>query len=99
MAKCVPELRSRRPCPGKAARRDARKSWHTVCYDRHILGGTQYSQKIEQELAAAGAVIVLWSERSLSSAWVRDEAAEGKRTLAAARAAYADDPQRTRKVS
>ena len=51
---------------------------HTVWYDRHIQGGAQYSRKIEQALDRADAVVVLWSERSLDSPWVRDEAAEGR---------------------
>jgi len=54
------------------------KAGHTVWYDRHIHGGAQYSRKIEQALDAADAVVVLWSPRSLESAWVRDEAAEGR---------------------
>ena len=54
------------------------KAGHTVWYDRHIHGGAQYSRKIEQALDAADAVVVLWSPRSLDSAWVRDEAAEGR---------------------
>lgn len=54
------------------------KAGHTVWFDRQIHGGAQYSRKIEQELDAADAVIVLWTERSLDSAWVRDEAAEAR---------------------
>ena len=54
------------------------KAGHTVWYDRHIHGGAQYSRKIEQALDSADAVVVLWSPRSLDSAWVRDEAAEGR---------------------
>lgn len=54
------------------------KAGHIVWYDRHIHGGAQYSRKIEQALDASDAVIVLWSPRSLESAWVRDEAAEGR---------------------
>ena len=54
------------------------KAGHTVWYDRDIHGGAQYSRKIEQALDAADAVIVLWSPNSLDSAWVRDEAAEGR---------------------
>ena len=54
------------------------KAGHKVWYDRHIHGGAQYSRKIEQALDAADAVVVLWSPRSLESAWVRDEAAEGR---------------------
>lgn len=54
------------------------KAGHVVWYDRHIHGGAQYSRKIEQALDAADAVVVLWSPHSLESAWVRDEAAEGR---------------------
>ncbi len=54
------------------------KAGHTVWYDRHIHGGAQYSRRIEQELDSAEAVVVLWSAHSLDSAWVRDEAAEGR---------------------
>lgn len=54
------------------------KAGHSVWYDRHIHGGAQYSRKIEQALDAADAVVVLWSSRSLDSAWVRDEAADGR---------------------
>lgn len=50
------------------------KAGHTVWFDRHIHGGAQYSRKIEQALGEADAVVVLWSARSLESAWVRDEA-------------------------
>ena len=54
------------------------KAGHTVWFDRHIHGGAQYSRKIEQALDVADAVVVLWSPRSLESAWVRDEAADGR---------------------
>src|SRR5690242_2443523 len=54
------------------------KAGHTVWFDRHIHGGAQYSRKIEQALDEADAVVVLWSPYSLESAWVRDEAAEGR---------------------
>lgn len=45
-----------------------------VWWDGLISGGHQYSEKIEQALSDADAVIVLWSERSKRSQWVRDEA-------------------------
>jgi tetratricopeptide (TPR) repeat protein len=54
------------------------KAGHTVWFDRHIHGGAQYSRKIEQALDEADAVVVLWTPCSLESAWVRDEAAEGR---------------------
>ena len=39
--------------------------------------GMSYSDVIEQELAAARCVIVLWSKVSVKSQWVQNEAAEG----------------------
>lgn len=45
-----------------------------VWWDGLISGGDQYSEKIEQALSDADAVVVLWSERSKRSQWVRDEA-------------------------
>lgn len=54
------------------------KSGHSVWWDRHIKGGAQYSKEIDKALRAADAVVVLWSERSIESAWVRDEAAAGR---------------------
>jgi hypothetical protein len=54
------------------------KAGHSVWWDRHIKGGAQYSKEIEQALELADAVVVLWSERSVESAWVRDEATSGR---------------------
>jgi len=54
------------------------KAGHSVWWDQHIRGGAQYSKEIDKALKAADAVIVLWSERSVESAWVRDEAAAGR---------------------
>ena len=51
---------------------------HSVWWDRQIHGGAEYNSEIEGAVAAADAVIVLWTERSVQSAWVRDEAAEGR---------------------
>ena len=50
----------------------------TVWWDRHVHGGANFSNEIERELKEADAVIVLWSPASLASAWVQDEAAEGR---------------------
>ena len=47
---------------------------HEVWWDRHIRGGSQFSKEIERALADADTVVVLWSERSIDSPWVRDEA-------------------------
>jgi len=54
------------------------KAGHQVWWDRNIRGGSEFAQEIERALADAGAVVVLWSERSIQSAWVRDEAAAGR---------------------
>lgn len=54
------------------------RAGNTVWWDRNIKGGSQYSQEIEQALADADAVVVLWSSASINSAWVRDEAAAGR---------------------
>jgi adenylate cyclase len=53
---------------------------HDVWWDRHIQGGSRFSKEIDQALAAAEAILVLWSNESCESAWVQDEAAEGRDT-------------------
>jgi hypothetical protein len=54
------------------------RAGHSVWWDRHIKGGAQYSNEIEQALKRAEAVVVLWSRNSIDSAWVRDEAAAAR---------------------
>ena len=54
------------------------KTGHAVWWDMHVRGGAQFSKVIEEALKAADAVVVLWSERSIDSAWVRDEATAGR---------------------
>ena len=54
------------------------KAGHSVWWDRHIHGGAEYQTEIESAVERADAVVVLWSARSVKSAWVRDEAAEGR---------------------
>ncbi len=51
---------------------------HTVWWDDHLEGGSAYSRSIEKALDAASAVIVLWSENSIQSHWVSDEAEQGR---------------------
>jgi len=51
---------------------------HSVWWDRQIHGGAEYNSEIESAVERADAVVVLWTERSVKSAWVRDEAAEGR---------------------
>lgn len=48
---------------------------HSVWWDRQLVGGADFSNEIERELEAAGAVIVAWSAASSVSHWVKDEAA------------------------
>ena len=49
----------------------------TVWWDREILPGKDFAELIAAELARAKAVVVIWSEASTRSGWVRDEAHEG----------------------
>ena len=51
---------------------------HSVWWDRHIKGGTQFAAEIEAALAKAEAVVVLWSPSSIGSPWVRDEASAAR---------------------
>lgn len=62
----------------KALAKCLERAGHSVWWDRHIHGGTEYADEIEAALGAAEVIIVLWSEASSHSAWVRDEAAEGR---------------------
>jgi tetratricopeptide (TPR) repeat protein len=54
------------------------RSGNSVWWDARMKGGAEYSAEIEAALRAAEKVVVLWSERSVASAWVRDEAAAGR---------------------
>ena len=51
---------------------------HSVWWDRHIHGGAEYNNAIESAVESSDAVVVLWSGNSVRSAWVRDEAGEGR---------------------
>ena len=51
---------------------------HTIWWDRHLHGGANFSSEIDRELKNAEVVMVLWSSASIASAWVQDEAAEGR---------------------
>jgi hypothetical protein len=48
-------------------------------WDRQIPLGKSFDEVIEQQIAAAKCVIVLWSAISVAKEWVRSETAEGKR--------------------
>ena len=51
---------------------------HSVWWDQQITGGDQFAKAIEEALDGADAVVVLWSDSSCQSPWVRDEAAAGR---------------------
>ena len=51
---------------------------HEVWWDNHLAGGSRFANEIDEALKDAEAVVVLWSESSINSAWVLDEAAEGR---------------------
>ena len=53
-------------------------SGHDVWWDRELHGGSRFAAEIDKALQEAEAVVVLWSKTSLDSAWVQDEAAEGR---------------------
>jgi len=54
------------------------RAGHDVWWDQQIQGGSRFSRAIDKALKDAEAVVVLWSETSVESAWVQDEAAEGR---------------------
>ncbi len=54
------------------------RSGYAVWWDALIEGGTRYDKSINDALAAADAVVVLWSRQSVESDWVKDEAAQGR---------------------
>ena len=51
---------------------------HQVWWDRHVHGGLRFADEIDRELKDAEVVVVLWSANSVGSAWVQDEATEGR---------------------
>jgi hypothetical protein len=50
---------------------------HSVWWDRKIRAGRDFNAEIDTALDTAGCVIVLWSEHSVGSTWVRAEATVG----------------------
>jgi hypothetical protein len=45
-----------------------------VFWDEELRAGDEFREVLEEELARARCVVVLWSTRSVKSKWVRDEA-------------------------
>jgi TolB-like protein len=62
----------------KVIARELEAASYDVWVDERIHSGSEFSREIEAALAGACAVVVLWSKHSINSAWVRDEAAEGR---------------------
>ncbi|HEX7853712.1 MAG TPA: TIR domain-containing protein [Sphingobium sp.] len=62
-----------------AAIRDALEALKvSVWFDAGIGAGSSFDREIEREIEAAKALLVLWSEASAESDWVRNEARTGK---------------------
>jgi len=53
---------------------------HDVWWDRHIHGGSRFTAEIDKALKNAEVIVALWTQASVESAWVQDEAAEGRDT-------------------
>jgi tetratricopeptide (TPR) repeat protein len=53
-----------------------RRGW-TVWWDRKIDAGTAFDREIEAAIDGAKCIVVVWSENSVQSDWVRSEASEG----------------------
>jgi hypothetical protein len=51
----------------------------TVFWDRKIPTGKQWAEVLESEITTCRSVVVVWSQASVSSRWVRKEASEGDR--------------------
>ena len=51
---------------------------HDVWWDREIHAGSRFTSEIDKALREAEAIVVLWTKDSVESAWVQDEAAEGR---------------------
>jgi hypothetical protein len=61
---------------GRLAQAFGAVGW-SVWWDRRIIVGQAFDQAIERELGAAKCVVVLWSKYSITSEWVKNEAAVG----------------------
>ena len=49
----------------------------SVWWDRELVAGASFDEKIEQALDTARCVVVVWSENAVTSRWCRAEATEG----------------------
>ena len=57
--------------------RELELSGFSVFWDRDITVGSDFERALEEELSDANCVVVVWSEVSKDSAWVRAEAQDG----------------------
>lgn len=55
-----------------------REGW-SVWWDRKIPPGRSFDEVIEEKIDKAKCIIVIWSEKSVASKWVKTEASEGER--------------------
>jgi TolB-like protein len=49
----------------------------TLWWDRDLIAGPSFADKIQENLDQARCILVAWSRHSISSNWCRDEASEG----------------------
>lgn len=49
----------------------------TVWWDRDLIAGPDFANSIQDALDGASCIVVVWSQHSIGSTWVRDEAQEG----------------------
>ena len=62
---------------GKLADALRERGWD-VWWDAHVYVGTRFRAEIARQLESAKCVVVLWSQASIESDWVIDEAEDGK---------------------
>ncbi len=53
------------------------KEGYSVWWDRELNPGENFETTIDREILAADCVVAIWTERSVQSQWVRNEAMEG----------------------
>lgn len=68
--------REDRPWAERIARALTEQGW-SVWWDTNLVGGQRWQAEIDRALEAARCVVVLWSQASVQSHWVLDEAGEG----------------------
>jgi len=64
----------------------------SVFWDAHIKAAADWREVLQSELDRAGAVVTLWSEGSIASDWVKEEAERGRSRLVSVRLDEVDLP-------